>query len=146
MRRQYGRAVNDMFSIFPLILTTLTLSPDLIISGQRIEQGVEAPVQGVLISPASWILLRSYLDTDRCTRAVDACATGCEEQIALILEECRGRESPDDDLVIAALHGELDTERKLNENLMRQNTFLKWSAIGAGVMLISVGTIIYITR
>lgn len=138
--------VTDMFSLFPLIMATLTLGPDIAVSGERIEAGQEAPIDGMLLSPASWILLRSYVDADRCGRAVDACSQGCEEQIELILAECRGREGPDDDLVIAALQGELDTEREMRESLGRQNTVLKWVAIGAGALFVGTGTVLYITR
>lgn len=145
LRRLSGRVVTDMFSLFPLIMATLTLGPDIAVSGERIEVGQEAPIDGMLLSPASWILLRSYVDADRCSKAVDACSQGCEEQIELILAECRGREGPDDDLVIAALQGELDTEREMRENLESQNKILKYVAIGAGIALVGMGTTVYIT-
>lgn len=137
--------VTDMLSIFPLILTTLTLGPDITVSGERIKAGQEAPIDGMLLSPASWILLRSYVDADRCSKAVDACSQGCEEQIELILAECRGREGPDDDLVIAALQSELDTEREMRERLEAQNKTLKYLAVGAGIALIGMSTTVYIT-
>ena len=132
--------------ITPFILLSLTLSPDLIISGDRISQGDEAPFDGVLIDPANWLLLRSHMSGDRCRQAIEECAAGCEAQIDLVLSECDQVTVPEDGLLISALQGELTRTKARAEQAENTSRRWRWIAIGAGVAIASAGGVLYLTK
>ena len=126
--------------ITPYLLLSLTLSPNLTIHAEKIEKGAEAPREGALLSPSSWLLLRSYFgEGERCKEAVEVCTTSCEEQIALIMATCGDREkAPEDQLLIQALTVELTQAREELELSQEARRRWQWVAVGASSVALTV--------
>ena len=126
--------------ITPYLLLSLTLSPNLTIHAEKVEKGTEAPREGALLSPSSWLLLRSYFgEGERCKAAVEMCTSSCEEQIALIMSTCGDREkAPDDQLLIQALTVELTQSHEELELAGASRDRWKWLAIGASSLAVTV--------
>jgi len=132
--------------ITPYLLFSLTLSPNLTIHAEKIKKGAEAPREGALLSPSSWLLLRSYFGKgERCRAAVDVCTVSCEEQIALIMATCDDREkAPQDQLLIQALTIELNQAREEIESTNTMRERWKWLAIGASSLALTASAGVWI--
>lgn len=127
--------------IVPYLLLSLTLSPNLTIHAEKVEKGAETPREGALLSPSSWLLLRSYFgEGERCAAAVEVCASNCEEQLALIMATCGDREKgPEDQLLIQALNVELHQTRENLEAARASRERWKWIAVGVSSVALTAG-------
>lgn len=130
------------YLIIPFFLTTLTLNPNLIITGEKVNQGEEAPFKGVLLAPSSWFLLRSHFEEDKCKKAVQECSKGCEDQIKLILEQCSFQGEPNEDLVIKSLEFELAKEQQQNKKLRERNKLHFIASISISFIAVGLASVL----
>ena len=132
--------------IGPYLLLSLTLSPNLTIHAEKVEKGAETPREGALLSPSSWLLLRSYFGKgERCAAAVEVCVSNCEEQLSLIMASCGDdRGAPDDQLLIQALNVELHQAREALETSRASRERWKWIALGVSSVALSAGGAVWL--
>lgn len=132
--------------IAPYLLLSITLGPNLTIHAERVERGEEAPREGALLSPSSWLLLRSYFgEGERCRAAVEVCTASCEEQIALIMATCGDREqAPEDQLLIQALTIELTQAREALELSQKTRKRWQWLAMGVSSIALTAGASVWL--
>ena len=128
--------------IIPVLLTTLTLNPNLTLKGEKVKEGEEAPFKGVILTPSSWFLLRSHFKEDKCKKAVQECSKGCEDQIKLILEQCSFEGTPGDDLVLKSLEFELAREQQNNKKLKKKNKLHFIASVSASFIAVSLATVL----
>lgn len=132
--------------ITPYLLLSLTLTDNLTIDAHKIQKGQPAPIEGALLSPSSWLLLRSQFgEVDRCKPALDKCVASCADQIEMILASCGAREKrPEDDLIIGALNIELTQARASLELAEKKRERWKWLAIGASSVALTMGGAVWL--
>lgn len=128
--------------VIPVLLTTLTLNPNLTLKGVKVKEAEEAPFTGVLLTSSSWFLLRSHFKEDRCSKAVQECSKGCEDQIKLILDQCSFEGTPDNDLVLKSLEFELAREQQENSKLKKKNKLFFFAGVSASVLAVSLATVL----
>jgi hypothetical protein len=116
------------------------------IEGEKIEAGEKAPFKGMLLNPPSWILLKSHLDSDRCERAVDSCASSCEQEIRFILDSCAYKGAPENDLLLDSLKFELKQEQEINIALEKKNDLFFILGVSTSLLaVVSTSVLIYTT-
>ena len=129
-----------MSVFFPLVLLTLTLSPQQEIKGQRVRVGQVVAQEGVFIEPPAWLLLRAHLSGSRCEAALDRCAQECANQVSLI--ECQVTPEQVADLQKVLMLNQQELLR--SEDRARR---WKWAALSvSAVLTASALAVVYSSR
>ena len=133
--------------VLPIILSSLTLNPDLVLSGDKIKKGISAPYEGMLLTPPSWLLLRSHFKADTSKSVLLACEKSCETQINLILERCDYKNDPDNALLTKSMLLEISFMREEQDRLSKKADRSFWFAVSAAAVAVTLtGVLLYTHR
>ncbi len=125
------------------LVLTITLNPQTQIKALKLKAGEKVLEEGAFIKAKDFILLKNSVESGKCKSGLDACISACNEQIELILHQCKSLEPLpiDNQILIKALKYELEEKNSALKNTKQKASFYLYTSVG--LALFTVGSFVW---
>ena len=127
------------------LILTIILNPDTKIKALKLKVDQPAPAQGAFLKAGDFILLKNHIESGKCKRGLDTCVLACNEQIDLIMDQCKTLDPIPDNTLIKALEYELEEkDRQLKDSNLKAD-FYFYTSISLAIFSLGSAAWIYTT-